>query len=402
MASYDITALSTALEFDTAQGSFNSIIRWTDTRVINAWTGSSDSKGLIQGFDVNSGTGAVTAIGTPLSFDGTNNDANAKQVITFDSTHCLLVWRDGTDTQAKSRMLAVDGSGNVTTAGATKTLTSITQGPAVCLIDATHALVVGSGSGQDGFAQVITINTGTWAITEPAAALEFDTTDCVYPKVLPIDGTHFIVTWFQGGTGVMAQVLTVNTGTWEVTTEGTALNVGAGGGLQEICEMDNNHFMITFADNGSDGNAQVIEVNLGTWAVTNVGTPLEFLTGTINSLAVITFDATHAVVTYDSNGNAYMVTLAVDGSWNVSVPASALEYTTGNLGANYFSLCLLDSPRLVCAWEGDGSDGFTQSFDVTEQVGPANLKSYNTNLKANIKTINTNPIANVKSLNTNT
>lgn len=34
-------------------------------------------------------------------------------------------------------------------------------------------------------------------------------------------------------------------------------------------------------------------------------------------------------------------------------------------------------------------------------AGPANLKSYNTNLKANIKTINTNPIANVKSLNTN-
>lgn len=34
-------------------------------------------------------------------------------------------------------------------------------------------------------------------------------------------------------------------------------------------------------------------------------------------------------------------------------------------------------------------------------AGPANLKSYNTNLKANIKTINGNPIANVKSLNTN-
>lgn len=33
--------------------------------------------------------------------------------------------------------------------------------------------------------------------------------------------------------------------------------------------------------------------------------------------------------------------------------------------------------------------------------GPANLKSYNTNLKANIKTINGNPIANCKSLNTN-
>jgi len=31
----------------------------------------------------------------------------------------------------------------------------------------------------------------------------------------------------------------------------------------------------------------------------------------------------------------------------------------------------------------------------------ANLKTYNTNLKANIKTINTNAIANVKTLNTN-
>ena len=33
--------------------------------------------------------------------------------------------------------------------------------------------------------------------------------------------------------------------------------------------------------------------------------------------------------------------------------------------------------------------------------GPANLKSYNTNLKANIKSINTNAIANTKTLNTN-
>lgn len=33
--------------------------------------------------------------------------------------------------------------------------------------------------------------------------------------------------------------------------------------------------------------------------------------------------------------------------------------------------------------------------------GPANLKSYNTNVTANIKSINTNPIANIKSLNTN-
>lgn len=43
------------------------------------------------------------------------------------------------------------------------------------------------------------------------------------------------------------------------------------------------------------------------------------------------------------------------------------------------------------------------SMDIAFQStgGPANLKSYNTNVKANIKSINTNVIANVKSLNTN-
>ncbi len=40
-------------------------------------------------------------------------------------------------------------------------------------------------------------------------------------------------------------------------------------------------------------------------------------------------------------------------------------------------------------------------YPFGESAGPANLKSYNTNLKANIKSINTNLIANVKSLDTN-
>lgn len=45
--------------------------------------------------------------------------------------------------------------------------------------------------------------------------------------------------------------------------------------------------------------------------------------------------------------------------------------------------------------------GVMGHFYVSTASGPANLKSYNTNLKANIKSINTNLIANIKSLNTN-
>jgi hypothetical protein len=49
----------------------------------------------------------------------------------------------------------------------------------------------------------------------------------------------------------------------------------------------------------------------------------------------------------------------------------------------------------------DGQYGIAAIIAPTVASGPANLKSYDTNLKSNIKSINTNVIANIKSLNTN-
>lgn len=81
---------------------------------------------------------------------------------------------------------------------------------------------------------------------------------------------------------------------------------------------------------------------------------------------------------------------------------------------------LATDPDTSAAWTTSGVDGVEAgliennavavrlasvrvqvSFLASAAAGPANLKSYNTNLAANIKSINTNLIANVKSLNTN-
>lgn len=62
---------------------------------------------------------------------------------------------------------------------------------------------------------------------------------------------------------------------------------------------------------------------------------------------------------------------------------------------------------IVIRSENGGTSGnsFYDKISLTDPnaaaSGPANLKSYNTNLKANIKSINTNLIANIKSLDTN-
>lgn len=52
-------------------------------------------------------------------------------------------------------------------------------------------------------------------------------------------------------------------------------------------------------------------------------------------------------------------------------------------------------------YTGTNYDPYLAVTYTSPPVGPANLKTYNTNVKANIKTINTNVIANVKSLDTN-
>jgi len=64
----------------------------------------------------------------------------------------------------------------------------------------------------------------------------------------------------------------------------------------------------------------------------------------------------------------------------------------------------LTATTLVVAYRDGGNSNYGTANIGTYAavVGPANLKSLNTNLKANIKSYNTNPIANVKSINTNT
>jgi hypothetical protein len=67
----------------------------------------------------------------------------------------------------------------------------------------------------------------------------------------------------------------------------------------------------------------------------------------------------------------------------------------------YTAVANVSRIRFTCADSTTNSVYFDAIGPASDVSGPANLKSYNTNLKANIKSINTNVIANVKSLDTN-
>ena len=122
----------------------------------------------------------------------------------------------------------------------------------------------------------------------------------------------------------------------------------------------------------------------------------------------------HVVATWDTAG--LLATMYVDGASVATAVLTATTYTQNTLAFSFHSAF---STSRIGAGTGVGVDelGFWDrvltAAEVTElynggaglaypfSSGPANLKSYNTNLKANIKSIDTNLIANVKSFDTN-
>lgn len=134
-------------------------------------------------------------------------------------------------------------------------------------------------------------------------------------------------------------------------------------------------------------------------------------TGSVND------GAFHSVlITYDGSKSTAGVNFYIDGSSSTTVSVTNTMTTTtvtidefrlgdrGGAGSAHtgaldeftvFSGVLTGSDATTLHNAGAG---IQYPFAAS---GPANLKSYNTNVIANIKSINTNPIANVKSLNTN-
>lgn len=121
-----------------------------------------------------------------------------------------------------------------------------------------------------------------------------------------------------------------------------------------------------------------------------------------------------------STGTSYSlsVTTTLDNSWAI-MGLVAISARTTTAGSNTYKRVvnsagngeqILDtnsaqtptgSKTMTVTSNSQEFFGIMVGFAPSLSSGPANLKSYNTNLKANIKSINTNLIANIKSLDTN-
>lgn len=272
-----LTPVGTALEFDTTNGTYNKCIRLDSTHFLNVWQGTA-SDAFAQVFLVNSTTFAVTAIGTPLEFDTTNGqDFTINQI---DSSHFIVFYTNADSNQGVATVLAV----NLTTYAVTEPGSPTTFGTGLVLENT--SCPIGNGThfinfwydvtASDGYAQVFSVNTGTWAITAIGSPFSFASSAVQSLSSASLnDGTHFINCWYEAA-GAIAQVFTVNPSTYAVTTAGSQFIFQASSASEiSIVSYGNTTDVFAMWSNSGTMYAQIFNVNASTFAVTGVGTKLD-------------------------------------------------------------------------------------------------------------------------------
>jgi prepilin-type N-terminal cleavage/methylation domain-containing protein len=306
-----------------------------------------------------SGTEESLTMGTPFEYDASTGGTPALAQI--DSTHYLCAYM-GPGFDGWAVVLTVDtDTWDITKGTAFEYDTDNGETPVLAQIDQTHYLCAYTGNGSDGWAVVLTVSTGTWTITKETP-FEFDSQQGTTPALSKIDNGHYLCTYVDKFSDGWAFVLTVDTGNWTITKETPFEFDSQQGTTPALSKIDNSHYLCTYVDRFSDGWAFVLTVDTGNWSITNE-TPLEYdiVLGKIPALAQI--DSTHYLCAYEGAGtDGWAVVLTVDTStWDIT-KGTAFEFDASN--GETPALAKIDDTHYLCAYDGNGSDGWATVLTV--------------------------------------
>jgi len=414
MAQYDLSVLGSYLNYST-EVYINKSSSLIDTNhIILFMQDATTLDGFVQTFAINTSTWAVTTVSTQLEFNTTNGKFNSCAKV--DTNHFINFF-DGGSAQPTCQVFTVNTTTwAVTTANSPLVFDTTGQNVThTCTkIDTNHFIDFYVGVSVDGFCQVITVNTTTWACTTASNRLEFKDADTITNSMTSclIDTNHVFQVYRRSDSDGVAQIYTINTTTWDVTTASAILDFMANGGSGDNCfKFDTNHIIDVCFTYTTQGllNVNVFTVNTTTWAVTTAAAIQTFIpdgsaAGFVEPKCQVV-DSNHFVVVFGRNGsnsNWAQVFTVNTSTWAVATTGASLIFNTFNSAVKNPNIVKIDTSHYTIFWPGEDAKANAQILSVEGlPLGPVNLKSYNTNLKANIKTINTNPIANIKTLDTN-
>jgi hypothetical protein len=187
-------------------------------------------------------------------------------VVKIDSTHYLCTYT-GPDSDGWATVFRVDIAGGTVTEESTFEYDSV-KGitPTLAKIDDEHYLCAYSGPGDDGYAVILGVDTGTWAISK-GAAIEYDPTDYTEAQDLQRIDTYNFLCVYTGHTDSWARdgwsvVLNVNLGDWTVSGGDPFEFDNVNGERPALEKIDKTHFLCVYDGPGNDGWAVVLRADL--------------------------------------------------------------------------------------------------------------------------------------------
>jgi len=343
-------------EYDDVLGLTPALSQIDSTHYLCAYGGPDKDKCWSAVLTVDTGTWEITK-GTAFQFESVKGKTPA--LIQVDSTHYLCAY-SGEGDFGTAVILTVDTGTWDITKGTPKVFDGAKgKTPALAQIDSTHYLCAYAGDEDDGTAVILTVDTGTWEIMA-GTTMKFDPAKGKTPALAQIDATHFLCAYAGDGDIGTAVVLTVDTETWNITkeTETPLVFSIVKGKTPKLSQIDSTHYLCVYDEDGL-GHAVVLIVNTVTWEITE-GTETHFVYDTVEGKtpALAQIDSTNYLCAYDGGTGAdgCAVILTVDtGTWGITTAASYIYDTT--LGETP-ALAQIDSSNYLCAYEGEGSDGY--------------------------------------------
>ena len=352
------------LEFDPAEGMEPALCQIDTMHYLCAYAGPlGDGWAVV--LTVDNGNWTITRE-TPFEYD--TQRGNTPALCQIDATHYLCTYT-GMGVDGWAVVLTVD-TGNWTISKETpfEYDTSNGEAPALYKIDNTHYLCAYGGSGSDGWVNILKVDTGNWTITEEYD-FEFDPSSGQNPALTQIDQTHYLCAYKGLGEVGWAFVLTIDTGNWTISKETPFEFDTSNGERSALYRIDNTHYLCTYEGLGSDGWANILKVDTSNWTITKEY-ELEYdeNEGLAPSLAQI--DQNNYLCAYGGvGGQAVAVVLNVDTvNWSISADASfvILDDVEGKMPA----LCLIDDSHYLCTYGGLGDDGYAGVLKLSEQILP--------------------------------
>lgn len=341
----------TPFEFDTVKGETPALAKIDAEHYLCVYSGDKDN-GWATVLTVNP---LDWTISNASSFEFDSKKGKTPALSMIDSTHFLCAY-EGDKDDGWATVLTVNPSDwTISNASSFEFDSKKGKTPALCKIDSTHFFCAYEGDKDDGWATVLTVDSSDWTISN-TGSFEFDSNKGKTPALSKIDFAHFLCVYEGDENDGWSIILTVDTDTWEVSSE-TSFEFDLDKGKAPALSMiDSMNFLCSYEGNKDDGWSTILTVNLASWTISN-GMPLEFDPTMGKTSALSQIDLTSYLCVYTGDKDDGWATVLTVNTANETI-ANDAPFEFDQKKAKESALVSISDSYFLCVYSGDADDGW--------------------------------------------